>query len=376
MTLTRTLRYSRGAGKVFRAHFGRLSHPLKLTFAATYWCQYQCQTCNIWKKRPTDELTTDEILTFIARNSSPSWIDVTGGEIFLRADIEEVLGAMVRSWRDLLLLHYPTNGFQTDRIAAVTERLARQSAVPIVVTVSVDGDQVLNDEVRGIKGGYARQIETFNRLRQLRGVRVVIGFTLSDRNAGSFDRALQSWRRDCPGLEPRDVHLNVMQLSDHYYLNGEMAPLLPKSEQTLSTLRRYRAGLARAHNLPTWVESRYLDHLEQFVATGNMPMRCHSLRSSCFIDPWGTVYPCITYSRSLGSLRETAMELAPIWNGERATTTQREIWNDECPRCWTACEAYQSILGNMLRPGSPARASSQPITRQPDGVPRTSSHSS
>ena len=26
---------------------------------------------------------------------------------------------------------------------------------------------------------------------------------------------------------------------------------------------------------------------------------------------------------------------------------RREIWRGECPQCWTACEAYQSILGNL-----------------------------
>jgi radical SAM protein with 4Fe4S-binding SPASM domain len=83
-------------------------------------------------------------------------------------------------------------------------------------------------------------------------------------------------------------------------------------------------------------------------------MRCHSLRSSCFIDPWGTVFPCITYSRPLGSLRDTSMELAPLWHAPATTAVQQEIWKGDCPQCWTACEAYQSILGNLGRPGRPA----------------------
>jgi radical SAM protein with 4Fe4S-binding SPASM domain len=78
-------------------------------------------------------------------------------------------------------------------------------------------------------------------------------------------------------------------------------------------------------------------------------MRCHSLRSSCFIDPFGVVYPCITYTRPLGSLRETAMDLGAIWRTAATANTQREIWDGQCPQCWTACEAYQSILGNAGR---------------------------
>ena len=96
-------------------------------------------------------------------------------------------------------------------------------------------------------------------------------------------------------------------------------------------------------------------------------MPCHALRASCFIDPWGTVYPCITYSRPVGRLRETGMRLDPIWNGPDARQLQREIWDGQCPQCWTACEAYQSILGNVLagrwrsrRPGMALPQSGKP----------------
>jgi radical SAM protein with 4Fe4S-binding SPASM domain len=82
-----------------------------------------------------------------------------------------------------------------------------------------------------------------------------------------------------------------------------------------------------------------------------MPMRCHSLRSSCFIDPFGTVFPCITYSRPLGSLRDVGMNLAAIWNASSTARMQEQIWEGNCPQCWTACEAYQSILGNVVRAG-------------------------
>jgi hypothetical protein len=43
------------------------------------------------------------------------------------------------------------------------------------------------------------------------------------------------------------------------------------------------------------------------------------------------------------------MQLAPIWRAEGTTATQREIWDGDCPNCWTACEAYHSILGNLAR---------------------------
>ncbi len=39
---------------------------------------------------------------------------------------------------------------------------------------------------------------------------------------------------------------------------------------------------------------------------------------------------------------------------------QREIWRGQCPQCWTACEAYQSILGNVLAGRCPSRRMTDP----------------
>jgi radical SAM protein with 4Fe4S-binding SPASM domain len=337
------------AGRLLRANAGRLSHPLKLNLALTYWCQYKCKTCNIWQRRPTDELTTEEILRFIAQNPSVSWLDVTGGEIFLREDINEIFDAIVDSWRDLFILHFPTNGFQTRQIVAAAERLARSHVPHLIVTVSIDGDETLNDAVRGIKGGFKRQIETLNALRRIGRIRTVAGMTLSRYNVGQVQRTFEAVRAECPGLTLEDFHLNFAQVSDHYYGNGGDT-VTASPDAAIRELRWYRAERTHRGGPADWVEEKFLRELERFLESGRTPMPCHSLRSSCFIDPWGTVFPCITYTRPLGRLRDTDMRLAPIWNNAATVDVQHEIWRGDCPQCWTACEAYHSILGNIVRP--------------------------
>jgi hypothetical protein len=51
----------------------------------------------------------------------------------------------------------------------------------------------------------------------------------------------------------------------------------------------------------------------------------------------------------LGNLRDSAFDLRGLWQGERALVLRREIEARRCPNCWTPCEAYQSILGNLVR---------------------------
>ena len=64
----------------------------------------------------------------VRENPNITWADLTGGEIFLRPDIDEILEAVVTGWRRLAILHFPTNGFLTDRI--VPERRADRRPRP------------------------------------------------------------------------------------------------------------------------------------------------------------------------------------------------------------------------------------------------------
>ena len=345
------LRRARLAERLVRANLGRLATPLKVNLCLTYWCQYRCKTCNIWLRKPTDELSTAELSRFVQKNTEVSWLDVTGGEIFLRKDAGDFLAEVATTWRRLAVLHFPTNGFQTDTIVKAVERIARlKSGAELVVTVSVDGDESLNDEIRGIRGGFRHQMRTFNRLRQIPGVRVVLGMTLSRYNADALEKTFRACESACPGLRGGDFHVNVAQVSGHYYGNeGEAERLVPDRGMVVDALRRYRALAGMALSLRGQLERAYLRGLVRYLDTGRTPMRCHALRSSCFVDPWGTVYPCITWDRPVGSLRDHGMALGGVWASREAASLQGEIWNGNCPQCWTACEAYQSILGNLLR---------------------------
>lgn len=333
---------------LLRATAHRPRAPLKLNLCLTYWCQYRCRTCNIWQRKPADELTTDEIVALVRENPNINWADLTGGEIFLRRDIDDIFDAIVTGWSRLAILHFPTNGFQTDRIVRSVERIAGRGPAHTIVTVSVDGDEALNDEIRGIKGGFRRQMETFKALRRLPGIETAIGMTLSTHNLGQFERTFAACAHECPGLTVDDVHVNVAQRSGHYYGNAEMDAVAPDPASARGEMNVYRRLRSPARSPRQWLEGAYLKHLDRFLLTGRTPMPCHALRSSCFIDPWGVVYPCITYSRPMGRLRETGMRLDPIWNDAATAQVQDEIWNGQCPQCWTACEAYQSILGNAL----------------------------
>jgi len=162
--------YLQLARRVAATNLTRPAAPYKLFFSVTNRCNYRCRTCGIWRKKALGELSLEEIRTFVRAAPPFSWVHLTGGEIFLRPDLYEIAAAIVGQSPEFLMLNFPTNGYFTDRIVEQVRRIAALRPPRLFITVSTDGDEPLNDEIRGVPGGWRRQIETFRRLREIPGV--------------------------------------------------------------------------------------------------------------------------------------------------------------------------------------------------------------
>jgi Fe-coproporphyrin III synthase len=328
------------------SNLGRLSRPYKLTFAVTYRCNSRCVNCGIWGKRPGEELSAGEIGTFFRKNGYFNWIDVTGGEIFLRDDILEVFDAIVDNSPRLYTLHFPTNGLLTDRIAEAAEHLGGRSGFKLIVSVSLDGPPAVHDRLRGVPGGWERAVGTFARLREMEGVEAYLGMTLCADNAGLLRQTIEAVGERVSGVGPGDFHINLAHRSEHYYSNGEVS--LPKED--IAAAVGWFIGRRGWGTTPVkFLESRYLRLIGGYVGSGRSPLPCSALSASCFIDPAGTVYPCSIWGRPIGDLRSAGYDLGALWQTNAAKEAARQARGLRCPNCWTPCDAYPTILGNVLR---------------------------
>jgi MoaA/NifB/PqqE/SkfB family radical SAM enzyme len=342
------LRYARFAARIAAANLRRPRAPYKLLYSVTHRCNYRCRTCGIWRLKPGDELSLPEIRTFFERNPGLSWAHLTGGEVFLRKDFVEIAEAIVRSSRRLLLLNFPTNGFLTERIVEGVRRIRALGDQRLFVTVSTDGDETVNDDIRGVSGGWRRQIETFRQLRAIPGVGVALGMTLSRFNMRDFPRAFAAASAAVPGIGYEDFHVNIVHTSAFYGNQDEGLTDLDRDAMR-EEVERYRR-LRGFHLDPAgFLEWAYLRRVGDYLRTGRTPLPCHALRDSCYLDPTGNVYPCSMWDRPLGNLREHGYDLGEIWNAPQTLEALELIRTGNCPHCWTPCEAYQSILGNLPR---------------------------
>jgi MoaA/NifB/PqqE/SkfB family radical SAM enzyme len=160
------------------SNFYRLSFPYKLTFAVTFKCNLHCKMCSIWKNSCQDELKFKEIYSFFKKSNRFSWIDLTGGEIFLRKDIFDIVEIILDKCQNLKILHFPTNGQFLNETVSLAKKIIESKKVILVVTVSIEGDSKLNDEIRG-KGTWEQAIETYKRLKKINRGYFLLGITFS-----------------------------------------------------------------------------------------------------------------------------------------------------------------------------------------------------
>ena len=340
-SVRRARRYAGLLGPVLQSNVGRLRTPWKLTLATTYVCNHKCNHCGIWTRRPKGELRTDDFIRLFAANRSIRWLDLTGGEPTARADLPTIVSSAGRHLKDLLVLHFPTNGTLPDKAVAAARSAVRSTPAAVIVTVSLDGPRTVHDSIRGVEGAWESALETFAKLRTERHVEVVLGMTLTPENAGAIEQTYAEARDHLGGLDRDAFHFNVAQRSAHFYGNEDMETADPGS--VLDALGR--ADEAFPASPRALMERAYRGLVPRFLEDGRSPVTCQSLSASCFVDPWGTVYPCITEDRPLAKLQDHGWSLASVWRATEEAAA--DMAAGRCDGCWTPCEAYQSLLGAL-----------------------------
>jgi MoaA/NifB/PqqE/SkfB family radical SAM enzyme len=342
---------TRLAYQVARSNVAALSFPYRLTFALTNRCQARCAMCDIWKKPLSDELSVEEIAAIFRNASRFSWINLTGGEIFMRPDIGSVMNTIIRESPDLCLLNFPTNGLLKDDIVAAVDNILGTTKLPrLIVTVSLDGPPDLHDRIRGIPGIFNSATATFQALRkrQSRRFSVFFGYTLQEANISSFDDTLLAVQKVLGDCTINDFHINVAHVSGHYYANTRFEGL-PNAVVAAKILERTsRLRKARFLDPVAILERRYRKLATAYLSTGQVPLVCQAASASCFIDPCGIVYPCIGMATPIGSLRDNRYDLHEMWRSSDRLRIRQAIRTGACPGCWTPCEAYQTLLANLL----------------------------
>ena len=339
--------------KILQSNFQTLSLPYKLTIAITYKCNQQCIYCNIWNKPERQELLIEDFDRFFSSSNEFSWIHLTGGEIFLREDLLEIIRIIFKRSKELYLLQFPTNGFLTENIISSIEEILTMSnkkAPRILVGVSIDGTQEIHDKFRNTKNAWNNAVNTFIELRKMKPLRVYIGMTLSPLNYHLVDKMYLSIKDKCPDFSYDDLNINILNKSQHYYDNVDNSRTRFSQKDigsVIDVINRILATRGVPIKPSQYLSRKYLRYIEKNLKSEPIPFKCQALSASCFIDPYGNIFPCALWSKEIGNIREIDFSLKNKWNCEHVRNLRKRICKNECPTCWTPCEAYPSMLGGI-----------------------------
>lgn len=333
---------------IVTSNFRRLSFPFKLSYAVTYRCNLKCKMCNIWKKSHTDtELTSKEVENFFKKANRFSWIGITGGEPFLRNDLAELLDIVIFYCNRLSAVHFATNGQLEDKIMDITSHLHKlNKKLKIVYTISIDGPPLLHDEIRGVEGVWKNAIDAFKHLKEIGFAKAQIGFTLSHSNIDKFEETSAFIKQAYPALRFDDLTVNIFQKSAFYYENQNIQDL--DDSRVRKTINKILDMDKESNSINNFLRRTYLRLYLKYMRTNKCPLKCQALSSTCFLDPYGNLYPCTVYHKKLLNVRDMNDTLESIWDSEPARKLSYECSNYMCPSCWTPCDAYSAIAGSLL----------------------------
>jgi len=274
----------------------------------------------------------------------PLWLTLGGGEVYLREDLIEIAESAWNCYPHLYGLGISTNGLLTDRIVNVTKDMLKRKR-NLRVSVSIDGYDKLNDEIRGVSGSYTKSLNAYYQLKQLekdhKYFSTGVNYTISSFNAGK----LQSFIEET-GIVP---DISLTHKGDPAFNNSVEVDYLVDNSQNELVLDdlNYLLSQYEITDPRTVIKRIFIKKMKQHLKNpSKMVLPCSALCASIFIDPFGIAFPCTIWSQPLGSLLDYNFE--ELWKSDQAKYARELIKKEKCSLpCFSGCESTHTILQAM-----------------------------
>jgi len=293
--------------------------------------------CNIWKN-PTvkeNEITVDEI----RRLPSVKFINLTGGEPFIREDIEEVVEVCLEKSPRVVI---STSGWFEDRIIKLAERFPK-----IGIRISIEGLSCKNDELRGRQGGFDKGLRTLLTLRDMGVKDIGFGCTVSNHNSKDM---LSLYRLSKSlGMEFATAAFH----NSYYFHKGDN--MITNRDEVCEDFKTLINWQLRERHPKSWFRAFFNMGLINYIEGNRRMLPCEAGLVNFFIEPYGDVYPCNGleekyWKEPMGNIRETR-DFQAIWTSRQAQKVRELVRT--CPKnCWmvgTASPVMHKYIQHPLR---------------------------
>jgi len=295
----------------------------------TYRCNAKCHMCNTWKY-PSN---SDQELGLAVYEKLPGMktVNVTGGEPFLREDIEDIVSVLKKKSERLVI---SSNGYFTDKIVHLFEKNS-----DVGIRISIEGLPKANDELRGLSDGFDHGLRTLLELRHMGIKDIGFGITMSDRNATDMIELYHL--SEMMGLEFATAAVH----NAFYFHKLDNKFLFP--EVAVSELEKLIAELLKSRKVKNWFRAYFNYGLINYIKGNPRLLPCEMGHDSFFLDPYGEIFPCNVLEKSMGNIGHHPFD--QIWAGKEAEeirATVRRCSNN----CWMIGSVSQQMKKYLWKP--------------------------
>lgn len=315
--------------------------PYKIVVELTTQCNSKCLYCDIWKIKKEDlqKIDLPAFENFLGKmNTHLLWLALTGGEVSTNNQFPQIVKLIKEKCPNLQIITFTTNGLLPQRIVDYALLLKRELSADIFITISLDGDEETHDTIRGIKGNYAKCMETYQLLKE-NGIESHFGITVADGNAAFIQKSFHSFRDKIKAVTI--FHTGGIFLTEHSA--ADRATDLKITESLKTIYRNYKVS-----SLGEWLVKMYIKIGILFMQNGRTSnvIPCDVGSSSAHLMANGDLLPCM-FLPPIKKIGE-GFEISDYHSPE-ALAMLEEIKRDKCPHCWMSCYGPHNMLQSPVK---------------------------
>ena len=300
----------------------KMNGPYWILYFPTDACNYKCKHCYLENIPEKNEMDFEEVQKIFSNSRllKNSRIGISGGEPFMKKDIVEILSMISNLGYKLEMT---TNGAFPERIK---ELLEKSNPDKIDIAISIDGLKNSNDMIRAA-GGFDKAIKTLKIIKEIGINKLQVNVVIQKLNIDYLDEIKDYF-------SSLDVDVAFIPLQS---TNNMKIPYNDEEIEKIVHYMRYR------------VDIKYLLSKGKFKITN-----CHSGQTTCFIDPTGKVFTCMTGQRYffprknyfMGDLRKFNYKFDDLWISNQADVSRKDV--KKCEGCYNSCEVQREKSYHFL----------------------------
>lgn len=318
--------------------------PTALIFFITNRCNMKCAHCfyhdDLNTTKASNELKLDEIEKIAASLKKPINLSLTGGEPFIRNDVVEIcrIFSEKNGCRNFGLA---TNGYYIEKTVTACRTILETLPIDtFTVQISLDGMQEIHDEIRVIRHGFDKAVDTIKQLadlsKEFSNFSVRISITIQNKNFNDVLNLVDFAKEIEVPLKfalVRGQHFGTYNLP--ISVRNEYDPL--ESDAPLLDVSRLNSLFAEIKKRNDESKFKFWTERQQekirisldMVKNGKSDIHCYAGKVDGVLYSDGEVALC-ELTKNVGNIRDHDLDFEKVWNCEQANKYRKGITKCSC----------------------------------------------